>query len=154
MYEKKKTTIILLIVLTLVVCGMIAVNRPILHFPFEEITIHYKTDNGIVSTKLEDNEAATIWWMLNGKPVSWNVTLQGAPAAVSDRNGLLRLETPPIMYPRMIAVCCKRQVPSISIVSAKINGGVFGKFWKPMVQTVVAIKVRAARSRAARLICC
>lgn len=77
MYEKKKTTVILLIVLTLVVCGMIAVNRPILHFPFEEITIHYKTDNGIVSTKLEDNEAATIWWMLSGKPVSWNVTLQG-----------------------------------------------------------------------------
>ena len=80
MHEKKRTTIILLIVLTLAVCGIIAVIRPILHFPFEKITIHYKTDNGIASTQLEGKEAATIWWMLNGKRLNWNLHLQGGSA--------------------------------------------------------------------------
>ena len=80
MYEKKKTTIILLLVLTLVVCGIIAVIKPIFHFPFEEITLQYKTDNGIVSTKLEGKEAATVSQIFNGKILNWNLYFQGGSA--------------------------------------------------------------------------
>ena len=78
MYEKKKRTIIRLIVLALVICGMIAVFRPIVLVPFGKVTIHYKTDGGIVSTQLEGKEAVKVWWMLIGKPLDLNLTAQGA----------------------------------------------------------------------------
>ena len=80
MSEKKKRLIKRLLIAALVLCGMIAVLRPIVVMPFATVTIHYKTDDGIVSTQLEGKEAATVWWMLSGKPVDWNVTNQGGSA--------------------------------------------------------------------------
>ena len=80
MSEKKKRLIKRLLIAALVLCGMIAVLRPIVLVPFATVTIHYKTDDGIVSTQLEGKEAATVWWMLSGKPLDWNVTMQGGSA--------------------------------------------------------------------------
>ena len=75
MLKKRKKLIMILIVLALVVCCII---RPIVHWPFEEITIQYTIDNEIVSTRLEGKEAFKIWWVFNGKRLNWNISSQGA----------------------------------------------------------------------------
>lgn len=77
MLKKRKKLIMILILLALVVCGII---RPIVHWPFEEITIQYTIDNEIVSAQLEGKEAFKIWWVFNGKRLNWNVTNQGGSA--------------------------------------------------------------------------
>lgn len=78
MSEKKKRLIKRLLIAALVLCGMIAVLRPIVVMPFATVTIHYTIDNEMVSTQLEGKEAFKIWWVLNGKRLNWNLSSQGA----------------------------------------------------------------------------